>query len=97
VLWVGLAEGVAPLTGLARELEVELVARGFEAEARPFHPHLTVARARPGPLHDLRGAAAAPGGAAIGSQRVDGIVVVESTLGPGGPSYLEVSRAALGE
>jgi 2'-5' RNA ligase len=100
VLWIGVADGGAPLDALARTLEGELVAGGFPPEARPFHPHLTLARARSvGAPPDLRRCTAGlawPTGAAIGVQHVDAIVVVESTLGTAGPTYREVSRAALG-
>jgi len=101
VVWVGVADGAAPLVALARSLEAALVACGFPPEARAFQPHLTVARARSaGRLPDLRALASRLTGAAapvIGAQRVEAIVVVESTLRPTGPTYREVSRAALGE
>lgn len=100
VLWVGISEGAAPLVTLARSLEAALVARRFPVEARPFQPHLTVARARSaGRPPDLRAQAStlfAPDAPVIGVQRVEAIVVVESTLGPRGPAYREVSRGALG-
>jgi len=90
VLWVGIRDGAAPLVTLARSLEAALIARRFPPEARPFQPHLTVARARAaGRLPDLRGHASGLFSAdapVIGAQRVEAIVVVESTLGRGGPA-----------
>lgn len=44
VLWVGLGEGAEETTALAAEVERELAPLGFEAEGRPFHGHLTLAR-----------------------------------------------------
>ena len=45
VLWAGLEDGAAT-TRLAGALEAAL-AREFEPEARPFRPHLTIARCEP--------------------------------------------------
>lgn len=45
VLWVGVGENQQFLN-LQEELAGVLRAQGFELEARPFHPHLTLARLR---------------------------------------------------
>lgn len=46
VWWVGV-EPLEPLMELQRDVEESLVTHGFEPEKRPYHPHLTVARAHP--------------------------------------------------
>lgn len=46
VLWMGLHDPQGALLSLQQRLEAELVALGFAAEERPFHPHLTLARAQ---------------------------------------------------
>lgn len=43
ILWIGVDGGKA-LTSLHRLVEDEMADLGFAKEARPFHPHLTVAR-----------------------------------------------------
>jgi 2'-5' RNA ligase len=46
VLWIGFEDPTAGLTNLYRALEDKCFEAGFAGEARPFHPHLTVARLR---------------------------------------------------
>lgn len=47
VIWIGVDEGVAGLTELNEITESASQSAGLEPEDRPFHPHLTLARARP--------------------------------------------------
>jgi 2'-5' RNA ligase len=54
VLWMGLEDPHQHLTRLHQRLEEQLTALGFAAEAHPFRPHLTLARAprdAPGRAH----------------------------------------------
>jgi len=48
VLWIGVREDPpgGRIEGLARALESAARGAGFPPEERPFHPHLTLARAR---------------------------------------------------
>ncbi len=48
VAWIGLDGDVATLTQLARRLAIEARRLRLEVEDRPFRPHLTVGRWRPG-------------------------------------------------
>jgi len=97
VLWLGLLEGVEPMTRLANALEAALVARGFESEGRDYTPHLTLARVKePGADWTSR-LVAAPSlrdepGARFTVTRID---VVESDLGPGGARYRVRTSAEL--
>ncbi len=47
VLWVGVGDGVERLHGLQADIDDALVAGGWEAEDRPFVPHLTLSTLRP--------------------------------------------------
>lgn len=97
VLWIGVGEGADHLRVLARQVEEALVRAGFPREGRPFEPHLTIGRIREG--HDVRGLGPALEGirhAKIGRQRVGSVVVMESRLGPRGPSYIPRDVVALG-
>ncbi len=97
IVWVGVTEGADRLSDLAGALETALRRRKFSAEARPLQPHLTVARARSGGRPpDLTTALAGAAAFVAGTQHVDALVVMESTLGPSGPSYREISRERLG-
>lgn len=46
VLWAGIDEGAEGLRALARDTEILLERIGFESEARPYVPHLTLGRAK---------------------------------------------------
>jgi 2'-5' RNA ligase len=46
VLWIGINDPTSKLGELHARLEEESAQAGFAKEARPFHPHLTVARLR---------------------------------------------------
>lgn len=93
IAWVGVTEGADHLVNLAETLEAALRRRKFPGEARPFRPHLTVARARSGGRPpDLTVALAGAALFVAGTQRVDALVVMESMLRPSGPTYQEVAR-----
>ena len=92
VLWIGMAAGGPQLVALAGRLATALERHGWEAEARPFSPHLTIGRVREpsdwsGPL-----ASAAKGGAAF---RVENLAVVHSQLHPRGSIYSILENAPL--
>jgi len=89
VLWIGVGEGGDRLRVLAHHVEEALVRGGFPRERKPFEPHLTLGRVREG--HNVRGLGPALAGVRdvrIGRQRVESVVVMESRLGPRGPSYI---------
>lgn len=46
VIFIGTEEGRDLVTGIQADLEAEIVKCGFQAENRPYHPHLTLARSR---------------------------------------------------
>jgi 2'-5' RNA ligase len=46
VLWLGLRDETNRLAALHERLEEECVRENFPREARPFHPHITLARIR---------------------------------------------------
>jgi 2'-5' RNA ligase len=46
VLWIGIQDPAGQLEKLHQSIEDECAAAGFAREAKPFHPHLTVARLR---------------------------------------------------
>jgi 2'-5' RNA ligase len=95
VLWAGVRGGLAVLAALAAAAEREARELGYEPEGRPFHPHITLARAaqgararRPGPPDD-----SAPD---FGALPVREIVLYESRLGPGGATYERVVTLPIG-
>ena len=87
VVWLGVVEGGALFTALAEAVGTRLAPLGHVPEARPFHPHLTLARLRaPG---DVRAELDAARAAAVGrSWTVAEIVVYESRLRRTGAEYV---------
>jgi 2'-5' RNA ligase len=96
VLWLGLKDATGSLALLQQRLEDESAVEGFPREARPFNPHVTIARLRRptgarrlATLHEEKGFAPA-------QFSVRDLVVIRSELGPGGSRYTELSRHPLG-
>lgn len=94
VLWLGLAEGDAPLRALAASLERALRELGFAAADKPFAPHLTLGRVRERDADWSAGLAALRVDAP--RFRVGEARLVRSTLAPGGSRYETLERVPLG-
>ena len=84
VAWIGVDRGRAELAGLAGEVEARCVEAGWEPEARPYNPHLTLARSR-----DRRGARLPelPAPPELQPWTVRGFELYRSQTGPGGAVY----------
>lgn len=96
VLWAGITEGAGPLLRLQAKVEAALVAPGFEREARPFHAHVTLGRARsPRNVDRLADALASLQDVEFGTSLVAEIVVMRSQLRPGGAVYTPLERFPL--
>lgn len=101
VLWVGLEGDGGSMERLKALAEaVEEASRGvLIARGEPFVPHMTLGRVRRGEtvgaglMDALEGVRFRPG---EGDFLVDQVVVMESRLGPGGPSYVPLKRIPLG-
>jgi 2'-5' RNA ligase len=93
VLWVGVRElgpGSA-LTALAGAVEAAARAAGFDAETRPFRPHLTIARS------GRSGRPRFPGGEFEGNAIVHAgeLVLYRSELLPAGARYTRLDAFPL--
>ena len=95
-LWLGVTDGAGGLDGIARRLDRELTTAGWPADARPFRPHLTLARAdgrREGPLVARRLAdRAADVDIPFDADRV---VLFESVTGGGPARYVPLHEVPL--
>lgn len=94
VIWVG-ASPAQPLQQVFKAVESAAVKAGFEAEGRPFSPHLTVARVSlPGSgssqpvIERLRNLSAEP---LFGDLQVAEVILFKSVLQAGGPIYTRLS------
>ncbi len=91
VFWAAVHEPAA-LSGLARETEDALAPLGIPKEARPFSPHLTLARIKePVPLERLRQKIADLPSTEFGSFDVDRFYLYQSRLNPAGSVYTRLS------
>ncbi len=92
VLWVGFEAGVDGLTAIHGGVAETCEGAGFDADERPFRPHVTVSRIRP--PADLR--ALVDSTAPLGARStIDEIVVLRSHLGHGSPRYELLERFPL--
>lgn len=97
VIWSGVERG-PKLELLHHDLELALQGEGFELEARPFRPHVTVARVRtPLPAERARPLARAVRGVHFSAaQMVPEMILFQSTLASSGARYRREHAATLG-
>ena len=95
VLWIGIEDPTGAQNKLYRALEDECARAGFPREARPFHPHLTIARLRQPhgarrlvELHEEIGFDPVP-------VNVSDVCLIRSELKSGGSRYTVISRPAV--
>jgi len=104
VFWVGV-EASDALPSLARQIDEKLHALGFEAEARAFSPHLTLARAAGHPgtrgkhagrdLSELGQLPAAERASEFGTMATEEFFLYQSRLSPKGAMYTKLISFAL--
>lgn len=90
VLWAGVDEPSGALARLATAVEDAMTGVGYPAEKRPFHPHVTLARAKETRALDQLVLPVAE--QMFGDTRVEAITLVESETKPTGSVYKEISR-----
>jgi len=92
VFWAGV-EAPASLAELARETDRAVNRLGVPLEARPFSPHLTLARIKePVPLGRLHEAIAALASTEFGAFTADRFYLYQSTLNPSGSVYTRLAE-----
>jgi 2'-5' RNA ligase len=95
VLWVGLDDPAGLLSGLASDLDGALEPLGYRVEARPFTPHLTLARFKvPARLEGLLPELAS---SRLSPWLVDHVELFRSHLHPRGARYESLARFPLGD
>lgn len=95
VLWAGITAGLPGLQRIEAEVSARLATVGVPPEARPYAPHLTLARVRE--AAGLRGRALLDGLSArtAGTARISAITLFESRLSPRGPAYVALQQTPL--
>ena len=94
VVWIGVATGREGLTAVGAAVNAAIDRAGFERADKPFRPHVTLGRVRPGArgLEALR-AAVLPEPPSPAS--LDRIVVMKSDLHPSGARYTALREVRL--
>jgi 2'-5' RNA ligase len=96
VLWVGCGGGSDALVSLASAVEREFAVEGFAPEARPFSPHLTLARVKdPRAARDAADFVSANASFDGGMVEVKELVLYQSVLGPSGAAHTPLGRFPL--
>lgn len=92
VVWVGVSGAVERLANLQAEVEASVRSLGFEAEKRPFTPHITIGRSR-----QRRGGFSLPAQRPRpeGAFPVNRLVLMASELAPGGARYTPLGTVLL--
>jgi 2'-5' RNA ligase len=92
VVWLQLRAGAQAASELAAQVEEECARAGLVPEARPFQPHLTLARAR---ARDGATLPAIPSPPQLQPWRADELILYSSHLGRGGAVYEPLRRIRL--
>ena len=95
VLWIGVSDPSGLLAKLHTHLEAESGQEGFVREARPFHPHLTLARIRS--QQGARELARAHQDLQFVAEEINvsEVVLIRSELSSAGSRYTTISKHAL--
>jgi 2'-5' RNA ligase len=96
-MWLGLKAGAEAVIEVQRQVAERLARLGIAPDARPFHPHLTLARWRASRNSDRRRAIDADGQAPIARVEVEAVALIESRLSSAGPAYTALCHSRLGE
>lgn len=95
VVWCGVMDPDGGLARLAASIDDGCAETGFPREARPFHPHLTLARLK-GPSRSLAAAVDARTDLDLGGFAVTSFHLFRSLLRPRGAEYLRLTEHRLG-
>src|SRR5688572_27680231 len=95
VVWAGVAGARDRLVALEEVVSGRLAGVGVPRDARPFSPHLTLARVREAGGLRSRALLEGLGDTVLGVTRVDTITLFESRLSSQGPRYQPLQRALL--
>lgn len=94
VLWAGVGDGSAEVVALAGAVVDATAVLGFAAEAKPFHPHLTLARVRP-PRRLIETVTAHEAASWGPTWTVDSFALMQSDTRPDGAVYTQRAQVLL--
>lgn len=94
VLWAGIDDPTA-LARLAGKVADAMAGLGFQREARPYHPHVTLARLRE--ARAIRDVVLPMAEQMFGDTRIDAVTLFESETKSTGSVYSEVAKIAFSQ
>jgi 2'-5' RNA ligase len=95
-IWCGVEGGVAALEDVQTRIETVCHAAGLDADAKPFHPHITLGRVRDrAPLRDLVQVMHNLREFEGGEVEVSAVTLFSSTLNSGGSVYKALRKFEL--
>jgi RNA 2',3'-cyclic 3'-phosphodiesterase len=93
VVWAGMTEGVNQLKNIFNQLEPQIRALGFQADAYGFSPHLTIARVRTGAnKQHLAELLTKKGDYEVGTIKANCLRLKRSQLSSKGPTYSTIKE-----
>jgi RNA 2',3'-cyclic 3'-phosphodiesterase len=95
VLWAGVGNGHPHLFALHKHLQDAILRAGLQADLRPFHPHVTLARPRGVSESVLRPFLRRHADTEFGMWEAKDFVLFSSELAPGGSIYRAEHRCLL--
>jgi RNA 2',3'-cyclic 3'-phosphodiesterase len=84
IIWIGVGKAHPHLFQIHKRVQEAALAVGLEAELRPWHPHITIARCRDVSAQSLRKFLQSNAELDVGMIRVDSFHLYSSKLTPGG-------------
>lgn len=87
VVWAGVGKGHPHLFALHKRIQDEVLRAGVEPDLRPFHPHVTLGRAKEVARHELKVFLREFERAEFDFVHVNGFALFSSVLSPDGPSH----------
>lgn len=94
VVWAGVGHGHPHLFALHKRIQDAVLRAGLEPDLKPFHPHITIARAKGVSREALTPFLRRHADAELGLWKVDGFALFSSHLLPGGAAHLIEMRRA---
>jgi RNA 2',3'-cyclic 3'-phosphodiesterase len=96
VLWTGITAGAVPLGAVQHDVAAALALHGYPPEARPFTPHLTLARAREPRGDPAFGRCSAAIDPDLGTSTISALTLYESVSAGRGARYIELAALPFG-
>jgi 2'-5' RNA ligase len=87
IIWIGVGRGHPHLFQVHKRVQEAALNAGIEAELRPFHPHITLARCRDVPRAAVRRFLESNVDLDLGLVRIDAFHLFSSKLTPAGPIH----------